>query len=187
MPLLISAIAFGTFTVLLLIGKIGEVSFAFLAAATALFGLVLHGFSRLQELDLKNLRLVLREIQETKDELFVREARLKSIIVPLVQLLAYSSVASNRWSEAETIALTRNWYKKKLAVLISSLDFSQAEKAEAQKYTEKYDEIDRLFAGRGALNISDPDYEQVKNRIEQLGAEIDEMLQADINAVQTAA
>ena len=60
MPLIISTIVFIVFTVLLYISKIGEASYAFLVAATALFGLVLHGFDRLKEIDLKNLRVVLR-------------------------------------------------------------------------------------------------------------------------------
>lgn len=107
MPMAISAAAFITFTALLWLGKIGEASFSFLVAATALFGLVLHGFSRLQELDLKNLRLVLREIKETKEELFVREEKLKSVIAPLVQLLAHAGVAEGRWTETENIMLKR--------------------------------------------------------------------------------
>ena len=61
-PLFISIIVFVVFTVLLYVGKLGEASYSFLIAATALFGLVLHGFDRLKEVDLKNLRIVLREL-----------------------------------------------------------------------------------------------------------------------------
>ena len=182
MPLAISTVAFITFTTLLWLGNIGEASFSFLVAATALFGLVLHGFSRLQELDLKNLRLVLREIKETKQELFVREEKLKSIIVPLVHLLAYTGAAEGRWTERETAALKHQWYKKKLFMLIESLDFNSQEAIEARKFIEKYDEIDRLFAGRGALQTTDPDYPQVKNRIDLLNQEIKDMLKRDIDA-----
>lgn len=85
MPLAISTITFLVFTTLLLFGKIGEATYCFLVASAALLGLVLHGFSRLQELDLKNLRLVLREIEQTKNELFVQEEKLKAIVVPLAQ------------------------------------------------------------------------------------------------------
>ena len=182
MPIVISTIAFITFTGLLWLGKIGEASFSFLVAATALFGLVLHGFSRLQELDLKNLRLVLREIKETKEELFVREEKLKSVIVPLVQILSYAGVAEGRWTEAETSALKRQWYKKKLTMLLESLDFNPQEAIETKKFVEKYDELDRLFAGCGALNTADPDYTALKARIDGLCQEINDMLRKDISA-----
>lgn len=181
MAIVISSVAFITFTTLLWLGKIGEVSFSFLIAATALFGLVLHGFGRLQELDLKNLRLVLREIKETKEELFVREEKLKSIVVPLVHLLAYAGVAEGRWSEAESILLKRQWYKKKLATLVESLGFAPHEIAEARKFVEKYDEIDRLFAGRDGLKTTDPDYLEVVAKIEAISQEINDMLRKEIN------
>src|SRR5437899_7686297 len=86
-PLGISAFAFGIFTYLLWLRHIGEASYCFLVALTAMLGLVLHGFSRLQEFDLKNLRLVLREIRQTKEELFVREEKLKAIALPLAQII----------------------------------------------------------------------------------------------------
>ena len=181
MSIFISGIVFITFTALLWLGKIGEASFSFLMALTVLLGLVLHGFNRLQELDLKNLRLVLRKIEETKEELFVREEKLKSIIVPLIHILAYTGVAEGRWSEAEMTSLKRRWYKKKLEHLLESLDFNPQEAAEAKKFEEKYDEIDRLFAGRGALNINEPDYPEVKARIDSLIEEIKDMLRHDIS------
>jgi len=69
-------------------------------AATALLGLVLHGFCRLQELDLKNLRLVLREIEQTKKELFVREGKLKAIAIPLAQIIALIDPALIKYQAA---------------------------------------------------------------------------------------
>ena len=69
-------------------------------AATALLGLVLHGFGRLQELDLKNLRLVLREIEQTKKELFVREGKLKAIAIPLAQIIALIDPALIKYQAA---------------------------------------------------------------------------------------
>ena len=59
------------------------------------------------------------------------------------------------------------------------MDADSAEAQEAKKFIEKYDEIDRLFAGRGALKTTDPDYEQVKAQVELLNEQILEMLRKD--------
>lgn len=180
MRLIIPILAFLIFITLLVVGKIGEASFCFLVAGNALLGLVLHGFGRLQELDLKNLRVVLREIKETKSELLVREERLKSVVIPLVQIMAYTGASEGRWSSSDSAALKRQWYKKKVADLIESLGFSSEEADEAKKFFEKYEEIDRLFAGRGALQTTDPDYPEVKERIASLSSEINAMIAKDL-------
>ncbi|MES9949820.1 MAG: hypothetical protein ABW118_12735 [Candidatus Thiodiazotropha sp.] len=179
MPLVISIIAFAVFTVLLLVGKLGEASYSFLIAATALFGLVLHGFDRLKELDLKNLRIVLRELQETKKELFVREEKLKSIAIPLAQVVAFTGASEGRIANKESWSAKRKWYKKKLEELILSLDFTPDEEKEAKKFVEKYEEIDKLLADREALKITDADYAEVKKRIEQLSNELVELMRQD--------
>lgn len=49
MPLILCLGAFGIFTTLLCNRFIGEAAYCFLAAATAILGLVLHGFGRLQD------------------------------------------------------------------------------------------------------------------------------------------
>jgi hypothetical protein len=179
-PLVIAVVAFAIFTALLWTKHIGEASYCFLAAATALLGLVLHGFGRLQELDLKNLRLVLREIEQTKKELFVREEQLKAIAIPLAQILALSGASEGRLGNRETWSLKREWYRKKLQQLIEALQLSSAEAAETRKYTEKYAEIDQLFKEREALQTTDPDYEEVKAKLEALSADLWDMMRTDL-------
>lgn len=180
MPLAISTVAFIVFTLLLCLGRIGEVSYCFLVAASALLGIVLHGFGRLQELDLKNLRVVLRELQQTKQELYVREERLKAIALPLAQIIALTGASEGRLGSKESWGIKRSWYKSKIASLISVLDLSTVESAEAIKYSGKYEEIDRALEERDALLTSDPDYEQTKAKLNKLSDELQEMMQADI-------
>lgn len=115
MPLAIPKIAFLAFTTLLFFGQVGEATYCFLVASAALIGLVLHGFSRLQELDLKNLRLILREIEQTKKELFVREEKLKAIVVPLAQIIAFTGVSEGRFVDLEAIDLSANGTREKSA------------------------------------------------------------------------
>ena len=124
MPLAISGIAFLIFTGLLWLGRIGEASYCFLVAASALLGLVLHGFARLQELDLKNLRLVLREIDQTKKELFVREEQLKAIAIPLAQIIALTGASEGRMGSKESWAIKREWYRQRIQALVNALQLS---------------------------------------------------------------
>ena len=178
-PLLISSVALAIFTVLLVCGYISEIFYAFLASGSALLGLVLHGFGRLQEIDFKNLRLVLRELKETKEELFVKQKQLQSLAVPLAQIIALSSAAEGRMSSKEDFALRTKWYKKKIEELIEALGIESSEAAETRKYLAKYEEIDKALGERAVLQTTDPDYEVVIKKMETIRNEINEMLKAD--------
>lgn len=179
-PLVVSGIAFAIFTGLLWLGRIGEVSYCFLVAGSALLGLVLHGFGRLQELDLKNLRLVLREIQDTKKELFVREEKFKAMALPLAQMLALSGASEGRLGSRESWAVKREWYRQRIRALLEALELSVAESDETKKYTDKYAELDRLFGDRDVLLTTDPDYKEVKAKIAALSDELLVMMKADL-------
>lgn len=179
MPLAISTIAFIVFTSLLWLGRIGEASYCFLVAASALLGIVLHGFGRLQELDLKNLRLVLRELQDTKKELFVRQEKLKAIAVPLAQVIALTGASEGRMGDRESWNVKREWYRQRIQALIEAFDLSPTEAEETRKYTEKYAEFDRVLGEREGLKTTDSDYKEVKAKLEALSAELLEMMKAD--------
>jgi len=179
-PLVISSVSFVAFTTLLVLGRIGEPSYCFLVAATALLGLVLHGFGRLQELDLKNLRVVLRELQQTKQELFVREEKLKEMAIPLAQIIALTGASEGRMGSRESWGVKRQWYKQKLQALMDTLEFNSTESSETQKYFQKYEEVDRLLGDREALKTTDPDYKEVKAKLHSLSGELLEMMKADL-------
>lgn len=63
------AVCLPLFTVLLIFDKVGGLTYLGLLGLLLLTGVVLHGFSRLRELDLKNLKLTLSEIKEVKAEI----------------------------------------------------------------------------------------------------------------------
>lgn len=182
MPLAISAIAFFIFTTLLVFGRIGEASYCFLVAASMLFGLVVHGFGRLQELDLKNLRVVLRELKETKEELFVREAKLKAIALPLVQVIAFAGASEGRMGSAESWAIKRQWYKHKLQRLTDALELDPTESSETKKYAQKYEEIDRALAKREGHKPVDAEYNQSIAEVERLFSELNALLKAELES-----
>lgn len=184
MPILIALPAFIVFTMLLVFGKVGEASYCFLVAATVLLGLVLHGFGRLRELDLRSLRLVLRDIEVTKQELFVREEQLKRIAVPLAQVMALSGASEGRFGDEKSWSAKRSWYRAKIQALVDAIGLSPSEATETFKYSDMYDQIDRLLEGRGGLMTSDTDYEVVSAKLTALAEELRSMMEADVQVAK---
>lgn len=125
-----------------------------------------------------------RELQETKEELFVREEKLKSVAKPLAQIAAFTGASEGRMPSKEIWSIKRKWYKKKLEELISSLDLTPSEAQEAKKFLDKYEAIDKLLADQNALKTADPDYEREKAEIESqiaiLRQELNEMMKQDL-------
>lgn len=60
------------------------------------------------------------------------------------------------------------------------LELAANETAEIQKYNEKYAEIDGAMGGRGVLNISDPNYQTIKDNHEKLVADLFAMMKLDL-------
>jgi hypothetical protein len=168
-------------TALLVLGHIGEVSYSFLFALITLISIVVQLFPRLKELDLKNLKLVLAEIKDTKAELYAREEDLKSISHIILLVLSYSTVTQGRWGSTKSIDLQKQWFQQKIEQLTDALQYSNDEKKEITKYISKYNEYDSLMKGRGALKTSDPDYKETKEKLEIISNEILEMLQEDVS------
>ena len=56
---------------------------------------------------------------------------------------------------------------------------------EIKKYSEKYKEIDKLLGDRDVLKTTDPDYKEVKEKLENLSNEIKTMQKEDLKDKQT--
>jgi hypothetical protein len=181
MPLLISILSFSTFTTLLVLGYIGQTAYSFLAVSAALVGIVLHGFGRLNEIDFKNLKLTLRELREAKEELSVKQEQLNILAIPLVQLIALSSIGEGRLLNKESIHLRRKWYKKKIQELVDAFGIGSNAAEDIRKILTKYEKIDDFFASHGGqLQATDPDYESASKQLETLRNDVNGMLKTDI-------
>ncbi len=77
--ILISIFGIALFTTLLISKQITGTAFCFLMTLTAIVTLAVHGFDRLKEIDLKQLKMTLVEIRETKEEIFAKEKDLKKL------------------------------------------------------------------------------------------------------------
>jgi len=178
--IIIAIIGVAFFTTLLILNKINQPTYCFLIALATLLSIVIFGFHRLQELDLKNLRVTLREIKATQKEIFAKEEDLKKTALLMSQIMALSNSAQGRFGDKEGVKLRREWYENKLDKIIANFNFSDDEIQDIRKFAEKYKEIDRIFADRDGLRTTDPDYQEVKSKLEELSSEIREMLKKDV-------
>ena len=171
--IILTVFLFLVFTIGLYISKIGEASYCILFSLTILIGFGLHGFERIKEIDFKNLKITLDEIRAAKEELFVREERLRSIIVPLTHLLAYISTTEGRLMNRNSYKAKRQWLKSKLAILMNSLELKPEEIKTISKISDIYNEIDTIFDRHdGGLKTSDPNYEVDSTRLQSLNDQL---------------
>lgn len=77
-------------TYLLIIGKIGSVSFVTLFLGIAIVSTALYLSDRLKELDIKNLRLILAEVKEVKKDIYAKAETVKKLGEELADLTAFN-------------------------------------------------------------------------------------------------
>lgn len=177
----ISAIVLlASFTALLVFEYVGPSAYVALVAITLLasFGIALA--PRLAELDLRNLRLVLRGIEEAKAELYAREEDLKHIAFKMTLILSFITATQGRWGGSDSHMLQSKWLQRRLADLASTFQFSESEQSDISKYVNMYNEFDAVMGDREGLRTTDPDYEDVKRRLGDISKEIDVMLRNDL-------
>jgi hypothetical protein len=68
LSVIVGVVSVAFFTTLLVLQEISEIAYSALVALSALVAIIIYGFPRLAELDIKNLRLTLREVKEATFE-----------------------------------------------------------------------------------------------------------------------
>jgi len=86
---------------LLNIGKLGSGAFVTLVAILFLSGLALHGFDRLKELDIKNLRLILAEAKDIRKDIYAKVETVKKIGEKTAELAAFSVARVGRFASPD--------------------------------------------------------------------------------------
>lgn len=171
-------VLFVVFTALLLANKIGELSYFSLNALSILVGVVIYGFDRLQEVDFKNLKMVLSELKQAKEELFVREEKLKEITFLISQIMAFTGYSGGRFESKESLQLKRAWYRYQINKLKEVAQLNNSESKELDKFFDVYSRIDTTL--ERDLKPNDPDYQSWRDALEHLVEELKTLLQEDI-------
>lgn len=123
--LLIGIIGTLIFTCLLLIDKIGPPIYLALMILLALTSFVINGFNRLREVDLKNLKMTLDQVNEVKIDLYEKAETVKKFGENMADLTAYQTTRVGRFAPddlVERIYAARNKIKAFLELLGSNKD-----------------------------------------------------------------
>lgn len=85
-------------TYLLIIGKLGSVSFVTLFFGIVITATALYLSDRLKELDIKNLRLILAEVHEVKKDIYAKAETVKKLGEELADLTAFNVTSVGRFA-----------------------------------------------------------------------------------------
>ena len=132
--ILVGIISFITFTLLLISKYITGVIYLSLLSLLCFFCLVIPVIGRLKELDLKNLKLTLEKIEQTKKEIYAKEQELKEISLILSELIAAHSTLTSIRGDEESEKLRKELINEKIKMLAKKLKFTNAQVDSIFKY-----------------------------------------------------
>lgn len=165
--IVVAALGTTLFTFLLVYHEIGSISYVTLLCALGLISLVLHGFSRIRELDLKNLKMTLDRIEEAKAEVFAKEADLKNITISLAQIIAFSNAFQGRLRSEESYELQSKWYRLQTNKLLNILAVNNLDRREILKYDTFFQKVKTLKSTEEKEKFSDELLDMMKEDIEK--------------------
>jgi hypothetical protein len=106
-------------------------------------GIVVYILPELQELNLKELKVVLRDIKEAEQRIYARVDTLKQLSMVLTDILIMHDVNIGRLSTGpEDYKLLREWLDKKRAEVLTLVEATPAESANLLRFRNLYDSFD---------------------------------------------
>ena len=119
---ILGLIGLALFTWLKVSQGMGDSAYVLLFAVLSFVCLVVNGFSRLSELDLKNLRLTLTKIEEARADVYAKQRDVIRISMQLARMIAFLGAFQSRRMSAETLDIVKRWYRTQTCKLIDSLE-----------------------------------------------------------------
>lgn len=132
------------FTTLVLLGRISEVTYVGLLSLVVITALALHGFNRIKELDLRNLKMTLSRIESARTEVEVRHSQLQDVAVRLLEVVAFHAAWSNRRVPREVIDLQRRWLQERAEELLGAIDAGSQTRDRLLWYQEAFQQLDAV-------------------------------------------
>ena len=151
---IIAVVATSLFTVLLWQQLIAGGYYVVLMTITALVTLVIYGFTRLKELDLKNLKLTLEKAEEVKREIYAKENDLKKAATVFARLILFVSNWRGVIGSEKSLELTERWTQQRVDELLDSFEIPQKEISDVCWFYEtrkRMQSLDRDDPKRGEL------------------------------------
>jgi hypothetical protein len=106
-------------------------------------GIVVFVLPNLQELNLKELKVVLRDIKEAEQRIYARVDTLKQLSMVLADILIMHDVNIGRLSTGpEDYKLLREWLDKKREQVLTLVEATPEESANLLRFRNLYDSFD---------------------------------------------
>ena len=153
----------------------------------SLLGLAFYGFDRLKVLDLRNLKIYLNKLEETKKEVYAKVDELQLIMVDLADIYIYSAFKIGRFTEEEGSKLRKIVKERDNAKqLLKNANIS------SEEICLKIDPINQYIINYILIEIDRKIYDIISERekkrtgkIQLLQTEFDKNLKNKINAVMS--
>jgi len=142
-----------------IVNKFSTQAFLFYIFGISVVIIALICLDRLKELDLKNLKLVLDEIKETRKDIYAKAAEVNKILESLAENYIYSATQTGRILGGE-FSLQRDMIKKRdmAKYLLKKAGWSDA------KIFKKIDRINQMIFRDIILNIESKAYKVIDER-----------------------
>lgn len=132
--LLVSTIGFITFTSLLVFSLINQFTYVTLLGMLTLLSILIPVLNRLKELDIKNLKMTLDKLEDTKNEIYAKEELLRNTSYKLSELIVTSSALGDILGDEESEKCSKALIKMKINELSQDLGFTNEEIQKIFKY-----------------------------------------------------
>lgn len=177
---LIGSVCFIVFTTLRCFGKLNDLSYCSMIIVLFLVILALIFYPRLKELDLKNLRLTLIEINEAKEEVASKEKEIKEIAKTLARITAFTGQVQNRMLGEGTHELHEEWYRQQIEYLLKVASFTEDDRKDIFRIYDVYNEFDQALNRSEKKFLSQEQREEIRRRCEGKNTQIENTIKSDI-------
>jgi hypothetical protein len=117
-------------------------SVIFLIALFVLAAIAVGAFSRLEEINLRQLSIRLRKVEEAEKRIYAREKIVRELMLELADLAAMETLNFSRLSGSEYAQLMRQWRDKRVDEILDLVEATPEEKNHLRRYVPIYQGID---------------------------------------------
>jgi len=108
--------------------------------------IVVYVLPQLQELNLKELKVVLREIKETESRIYATEQTVRELMLTLADLAVMETLNFSRLSGSEFGELMRQWRDKRIDKILELVEATPNQKSHLRRYVPMYKGMDDAHA-----------------------------------------
>jgi hypothetical protein len=117
-------------------------SVPFLLLALVLFAIVIYAFDRLEELNLREGSIRLREAKEAEDRIYAKEKVVKDLMLALADLAVMDSLNVGRLTGTLLSDLLRQWREKRVEKILDLVEATPDQRVSLQRFVPIYKAID---------------------------------------------